>query len=515
MLPTLVFASTLVVAGFALRQMSDDPPVRRRALLIVLLAATALLVKVGLESIPETVLTTATTPQGQSVETVAPNPTYEVARVAFLATALLGFLLMVVTAAVDLVLVRRLGLEVPRIVRDTGLAAVFFLGVLIILYYETDLDVTGLFTTAGVVSVVIGLALQNTLDNVFSGLALQSERPFAVGDWIQFDGREGTVTDITWRSTKIRTRENDLVIVPNSVLSSGVVVNHSAPTSVHALTVSVGAAYQHPPAEVREALEEAARQTEGVLRRPPPEIRTEAYGDSSITYAVRFWIRGYAAQPEVKSDLTTHIWYAFRRHGIQIPFPIRTVYKTEVTEEGKAEERRRETQHVLDRLNQVELFDDVPAADLREVARFVRALDYFTGETIIWQGAEGHALYIIDEGRVEVVLERNGRRQRLAELGPGAFVGEMSLMTGDPHTATVTALEPTRCLVVGQDGIRGPLERHPQLAERITETLVRRRSELDETDRHLQQAPEEGRPRDEHRQLLARIRGFFGIGGAG
>lgn len=512
MIPTLLFAVVLVLSGLLVRHHSEDESVRRRAVLVVVLALTAVVVRVLLEGVPPTVPTTVTTTTGEQVQALTDNAAYEVARVVFLATALLALLLLLATLLVDLLLVRRLEVEVPLIVRDTGLAGLFFLGLLIILYYETDLDLTGLFTTAGVISVVIGLALQNTLDNVFSGLALQSEGPFGVGDWIEFEGREGVAANITWRSTMIRTRSNDLVIVPNSVVSKSLLVNHSAPSDLHAVTVPIGAHYRHPPAEVRAALEEVARQTAGVLRRPAVEVRTESYGDSAITYSVRFWIRGYADLPEIRSDFMTRVWYGFRRHGIEIPFPHRTVYKTEVTEEARVEEARREEGRVLQRLGQVELFESMPEQEMAKVAEHVRVMEYFTGETILWQGLEGGRLYVVDEGRVEVVLERDGRQERLAELGPGDFVGEMALMTGERHTATVVALEPTRCLCLDREGMRGSLERHPELAERITETLVRRRRELDETERHLEQAREPQAGTDEHRQILGRIRDFFGFG---
>jgi small-conductance mechanosensitive channel len=204
------------------------------------------------------------------------NLTYVVLSVTVLILGYLAALLIGTFLIVDFLLVRLLEFEIPNILRDATVFTLFFVGVLLILYRRTELDVTGLFTTAGILSIVIGLALQDTLGNVFSGLAIQTERSFNVGDWVRFGEEEGVVVDVSWRATKLRTRQNDLVIIPNTQISNDVLVNYSAPTRIHAVREDIGVHYRHPPAHVIAAIEEAADQTEAILKRPRVDVRTQS-----------------------------------------------------------------------------------------------------------------------------------------------------------------------------------------------------------------------------------------------
>jgi small-conductance mechanosensitive channel len=271
----------LAVVALLLRQLSRDPFVRRRGLVVVALLAISALIQTQLGRIPERVSGFITLPSGEQISTLVSNPTFQLTSVTMLIISFLALVLLL-TMLVDFLLVRKFKVESPNILRDVAAFTLFFFGVLMILYYRTDLDITGLFTTSAVISVVIGLALQDTLGNVFSGLALQTERSFNVGDWVQFGEFEGVVTDITWRSTSLRTwrstslrtRANDLVIIPNSVISKDTVINYSAPTRIHAIMEPIGVHYRHPPADVMAALEEASDHTEGILKRPRVDVRT-------------------------------------------------------------------------------------------------------------------------------------------------------------------------------------------------------------------------------------------------
>jgi CRP-like cAMP-binding protein len=355
--------------------------------------------------------------------------------------------------------------------------------------------------------VVIGLALQDTLGNLFAGLALQSERSFRVGDWVRFGAYEGVVSDVSWRATKIRTRDNDLVVVPNTVISKDVLLNFSAPSTMHALTSEVGCHYRHPPGHVMAVLGEAVAQVDGVLARPQPQVRTVGYGDFAINYQLRYWIRDVAFEPEIRSDLMSRIWYVFDRHGIEIPFPIRNVLlKDEGATAATASEK--ELARIRVRLRRCDLFDAVGDEELDALAERVRVERYFTGETVLRQGEPGDSLYVVDEGRVEVLL-RTGEDQtkRLAELSSGSFFGEMSMMVDEPRSATVRATAPTRFLVVDREAFKETLQSNPAIAARLSETLALRKQQQD-----IARATDpEGPVEVDERRILDRIRQLFGF----
>ncbi|MGH7544298.1 MAG: cyclic nucleotide-binding domain-containing protein [Gemmatimonadota bacterium] len=495
--PLYLVLALVILSALVMRRASRDAAVRRRALLVAGLVLIFATLQIFLGRIPE--------------QMARPdNLTYVVLSSTVLILGYLAALLIGTSVIVDFLLVRLLKFEIPNILRDAAVFTLFFLGVLLILYRQTDLDVTGLFTTAGILSIVIGLALQVTLGNVFSGLAIQTERPFNVGDWVQFRDMEGVVLDVSWRATRLRTRQNSLVIIPNTQISKDVLINYSAPTRIHAIREHVGVHYRHPPAVVIAAFEEAADQTETILKQPRVDVRTHEFGDSAIIYRVKYWIKDYGDKNRIRNAFNTRVWYAFSRRGIEIPFPIRDVYLHQVTQETLEAEAEQRRQRIFSYLRRVEVFDALTEQETRDLATRARVEQYFRGETVIRQGTAGDSLYIIDDGLVEVVVSHNGRSESLAQLGPRSFFGEMALLTGEERTATVMTLAPTDFFVVDREAFRETLERNPRIAERISEILAERRRELEETHAALHEAHTQDMDDEKHR-ILTRIRDFFGF----
>jgi small-conductance mechanosensitive channel len=125
-------------------------------------------------------------------------------------------------------------------------------------------------TTSAVSAVVIGFALQDTLGNAFAGLAIQSEKPFHVGQWVKVGDHEGRVAEVTWRATKLRTKSGNFVILPNNIVAKEAIVNYSEPAAPMRLEVEVGASYLVPPNKVKAAMMEALRHSSRVLPAPAP-----------------------------------------------------------------------------------------------------------------------------------------------------------------------------------------------------------------------------------------------------
>jgi len=510
--PGLLYATVglLALIGLIVRGVSKDPNVRRRALLVVGLLLIFVILRVALTEIPPRTSGWVRTPTGERVEGLILNPSFQIVGVLMLVVGLLAVLLIASLFLIDFVLVRQLDFEIPNILRDVTVMALFFVGVMMILIHRTDLDVAGLFTTSAVLSVIIGLALQDTLGNVFSGLALQTERSFSVGDWVRFADQEGVITDISWRATILRTRANDLVIIPNSLISKDVVINYSAPTRIHAILAELGVHYRHPPATVIAAIEEAADQTEHVLKLPKVDVRTLHYGDFAINYQVKYWIKDYADLEDIKNAFMTRIWYSFSRHGIEIPFPIRNVFMRTITEETEKAAVREAENRIFEQLREVPLFDPLSDEETRSLASRARMERYFTAEVVMHQGDAGDSLYIVDEGSVSVVVSHDGRSEKLAELGPSAIIGEMALMTGAERTATVTASRPTQFVVIDREAFRKTLLQNPHIAEQISEMLSTRREQRDATLAALHEAASQA-PSEEKGQILSRIWEFFGF----
>ena len=186
-----------------------------------------------------------------------------------------------------------------------------------------------------------GFALQDTLGNLFSGVALLFERPFDIGDWLEVDGQIGKVIEVNWRSVHIMTRNLEQLIVPNSSLAQSKIRNYNRPSPRHREGVAIGFSYNDAPNKVKRVMREAALDTAGVLSQPAPIVQTISYDDSSIGYRVYLFLDDYSKVPTIRDEFTTRIWYAARRNGLSIPFPIRDVYHHPVPKESVDEPIRR------------------------------------------------------------------------------------------------------------------------------------------------------------------------------
>jgi small-conductance mechanosensitive channel len=203
-------------------------------------------------------------------------------------------------------------------------------GVLAIMIVLDNLGVslTALWTTLGVGSVAIALALQETLANFFAGFYLQLDRPIRIGDYIKFEGgHEGTVQQMSWRSTRIRTVPNNTIIVPNSA----VITNYSLPEPRLALWIPIGVSYSADPEQVERVLLEeamaAAESVPGLVSDPAPFVRfMPGFGDSSLNFTLICRITTYVDQYLVQHELRKRIFTRFRKESIQIPFPQRDVH---------------------------------------------------------------------------------------------------------------------------------------------------------------------------------------------
>lgn len=398
--------------------------------------------------------------------------------------------------------------QFPTILRDILLFIAFVIALMTILQ-QSGANLVSLVTTSAVLTAVIGLALQQPIANMFAGLSLQLDRTVVVGDWIKIDNRVGRIDKITFRATTILTHDEDMLTFPNSYFMQNAVLNYSRPTDRHRMWCEVGFAYKHPPNDVKNVLEEALRGCEGVLETPAPTVLVRGFGDSSVTYAVLYWIRDFAQEWRIESAVRTRIWYAAQRTGLEIPFPIRTVHMTQITEETARADETRAQERRRSALAKVELFGKLEEEDLDQLARGMKRRLFSRGEVVVRQGEPGDSLFLIADGTIGVVLSVDGAERQVATLHQGDILGEQSLMTGEARTATCVALEDAHVHEVDHTLIRLLLEAKPALAESFSAILSDRQHAL-EQERDGLSAEAASQRRDENKKrLLGRIKSYF------
>lgn len=415
-----------------------------------------------------------------------------------------------VLLAVDVIFGRKTHRAPPRIFRDVTQAVVYVV-VLLLTLRAVGVEPGSLLTTSALLTAVIGLALQDTLGNMVSGLALQMQRPFEVGDWIQFDGdprQIGQVTEVNWRATSVMTSDLVEVVVPNALLAKAPIRNYSQPSRLSRRSVSVQAPYDASPKRVHAAILSALAGTTGVLADPPPYVQTRNFADSGIEYWVFFYIDDFASRDRVDGNVRDRVWYAMQRADLEIPYPQRTVHMHAVSEESRGRTLEREMERRDRVLRCVDFLDVLPVEAHRALAAGAVVRLYAPGEVIVAQGDAAAELYIIDRGEVVVELPREDRTPReIARLGPGKFFGEMGLMTGEQRKATVRAASECELLVVSHDAFQKTLASNTGVIERISDLLLQRQAELEAvaSSRDTMIEPMQ----DRSKRLISQIKSFF------
>ncbi len=397
-------------------------------------------------------------------------------------------------------------IEVPHITRDFILLVCYGILFFVVLRTRGGVNLAGLITTSAALTVVIGLAAQTTLGNFFSGLVLQMEHPFSIGDWITYNSYTGRVAGITWKSTRIVTRDNVLIYLPNNELSNGILTNYAQPDHRMIGRLNIGLEYDAPPNKVREVILGILKQHPKVLNTPQPQVRLISFDDSSINYEIRFWYNNYLYYPQIKADINDQLWYALRRNKINIPFPIRDTQHAHIERRYRRKTRQQLSVKIIDMLNNVPLFEALTAEDRQKIAEEAIIQEFGSGEPIVHQNETGDSLYIILSGACDVQLEKiGGGTKKVATIKEGDFFGEMSLLTGEVRKATVKAMEYATVARVDKALFSTFLASNPKVCEKLGTIMAQRQQELNK---------EASRPSDElanPNNVITRIKAFFRI----
>jgi small-conductance mechanosensitive channel len=408
------------------------------------------------------------------------------------------------TVLFDFVFRIRRGYEAPSLVRNIFSLVVFtVLFVVIFNRIYTEVNLGALFTTSAIFGVIIGLALQDTLGNFFSGISLQADRPFQIGDVIVVGQQKhtGVVEGITWRAIKIRTFQNHIVLVSNSNAAKEAI--EVAPRdNLNARLIFFSTIYTDSPAKTIHVVREAVRDADNVSEKITPIVRIRNLGDSSIDWEIKYWLEDYAKYNDTDALVRQRVWYTLRRSGLTFAFPTRMIHieRKIATRPSTAEEQ------IADRLAAVDIFSPLSNEELRQLATATVGHVFAPGETLIRAGDEGSSMFVVHDGRVQVQVTEGGRSRPVAVLTEGDFFGEMALFTGEPRTANVVALEETEVLEIGHAAMKHLFETNPSLAESISWTIAERRAGLAASAQ--KSAPDS---LVESAGVLASIKRFFGL----
>src|SRR5882724_2680762 len=397
----------------------------------------------------------------------------------------------------------RNGFEAPTLVRNVFTIIAFTIFFLIAFNsYFPDVNLGALFTTSAIFGVIFGLALQDTLGNFFSGISLQADRPFQVGDVITVGAQRhtGVVEGITWRAIKIRTFQNHVVIINNSTAAKEP-IEVCPRENLNARLVFFNTLYTDSPAKTIHVVREAVRETDNVSQKVAPIVRIRNMGDNGVEYEVKYWLDDYAKYNDTDALVRQRIWYAFRRANLNFAYPTRSLLVERKPKPG----RDGDGGAIVERLGAVDIFAPLSSEELRQLAKATAGHVFAPGETLIRAGDEGSSMFVVHNGRVAVQVSDPGGPRTVAELTEGNFFGEMALFTGEPRTANVVAIEETEVLEIGHAAMKHIFQTNPSLAESISWTIAERQADLAKGSASAQPSIQETAG------LLSSIKRFFGL----
>jgi len=348
-----------------------------------------------------------------------------------------------------------------------------------IVAFVFDKPMTGLIISSGVVAGILGLAMQSSLSDLFSGIAISIERPFSINDWIELDnGTLGCVSNINWRSTHMVSWNNSLYVVSNSKMASATIHNYSRPDKVYAHWFYVHVPAKIPPILVRRILLESCVTAKRVLNTPAPVIRTSEAG-LNYKYMVFINFEDYPGYFAGMDELLMEVWI----HCAKAGFSPASISQETILRRGEKIHFEELSLEIF--IQEVELFHSLSESERLSLIGNSK-VKYFKAEDVIVQQEEkGDSLFIILAGQVFVTIGETGKKVlEVARLGAGQYFGEMSLLAGDPRTANVISATDCQVLEISKATLQPLLNNRPALIEELAKIVAQRQlenqSKLDE-----------------------------------
>ncbi len=417
------------------------------------------------------------------------------------------------------VVLRLANFSPPQILRDL-LVALGYVMVGLWLVSRAGVTFSGIVTTSAVVTAVIAFSLQDSLGNVLGGLVLQTEAAFRVGDWVKIDQTSGRVKEITWRHIAIETRNWDTIIIPNSAIIRGqltVVGQRSGQPIQQRRWIYFNVDFRVPPTDVIRVVTDAlaAEPVEGAAAEPKPNVVLMDFKESYCQYAARYWLVNIEKDDPTDTLVRIRIFFALQRAGIPLSVPAFTAFVEAQDQERKKLHHEREIQLRLGALDlaRVELFQTMTEEERRKLAESLKFTPFSRGEVMTRQGAEAHWLYLLTKGSAEVLLTVDaGEQKRVSLLHAGDFFGEMSLLTGEPRSATVKAIEDSECYRLDRQAFNEIIQARPEMTQHLSEVLARRKVELEAVRQDLDAAARAKMMAHHQRSIFDSIYKMFGLG---
>ncbi len=359
-----------------------------------------------------------------------------------------------------------------KLLQDLFAGLIYLAALFAVIAYVFDLPIQGLLATSGVVAIILGLALQSTLGDVFSGVVLSFSRPYRPGDWISIDGgTDGRVIEMTWRATPVLTGRRDLAIVPNSTIAKSKIVNVSSPSGIHGVTITVQLDAKTDPSAGTEILQHAILNDRLIVKTPAPSVTVKSINATYTEFEITFFVEELASSTRAQNQLFDLIFRHLAAAGIDLATTQNQagrVVKDQATQSSKTGPERL--------LELVAIFASLTTEERKAIAAKLKQKSYDQGETLVEPGTVLHSLFIVGTGILSFTREESLGEIELLRLGPGDHYGEIGMLTGAPATAKISALIPATVYELANDDLSPILQARPEVGQGLCHALAQRQA---------------------------------------
>jgi len=359
-----------------------------------------------------------------------------------------------------------------RLIQDLVVGLIYLGAALSVVAYVFNAPIGTLIATSGVFAIILGLAMQSTLADVFSGIALNFSKAYEVGDWIVLnDGTEGRVVETSWRATHLLNASNDLVVLPNSVLAKTQLTNLSSPSRSHGVRLRIRVAPTMAPSAISDVMRTMLLNSNSIMPAPPPSVEIKSLDAQAIEFELSFRVRDFGAASAARHEVYDLIYRHARAAGLTLAQPKEAPVFAAPPSADKAAAARSTALRLID---SVPLFVSLTEAEKETLATAMTRKTYRKGDVLAEQGATLNSLVVIRNGVIVVSRHDGGRDVELGRLAPGDFFGEAGLFTGTGEPGTVRALTYVVAYEVSQAALAKLMQDRPSIADEISVTLSRR-----------------------------------------
>jgi small-conductance mechanosensitive channel/CRP-like cAMP-binding protein len=348
-----------------------------------------------------------------------------------------------------------------RLFQDILRAIVFVAAAVAAVSYVLELPLGGLLATSGAMAIILGLAVQSTLSDVFSGLVLNATQPFHVGDTVAIGDIQGDVVERTWRATTLLNSRGNYVLVPNSAAAKASIVNLSRPPQIHGVTVRVRISPTIRPALVIAALEDAISSTADVLASPKPSITALGIHWKFIEYEILAYVVSADKRTGIQNEIIDQAHRQLNARGICL---------------GQEQPEGESAGGPQRLLRNIEMFKSLSDAQIAQLASASASQKFSAGEMIYDVTSdcpdEQRALCIVASGVAILLAPHDGKEIELRRLAPGDAVGRAGVLTGVSNGIKLRALSDVLVCRLNKDAITPLLQQFPELAKQMLNDLL-------------------------------------------